>query len=124
MIKNILSKITVAKTQNKKIIKIKHKKHYNELLNLLWNEGFILGYQINVHEKFCFIHKIFIKYSSKNYCLLKRLNFLNKYVKKNILHNMNIVEKNYTYFLINDRGFFSQKNSLLLNSGGFIFAKA
>jgi ribosomal protein S8 len=123
MTKNILSNIIVAKKQNKKIIKIKHKKYYNKLLNLLWNEGLILGYQIKVHKKYCFFHKIFIKYSNKNYCLLKRINFLNSFAKNKTLQNLKIIEKNYIYLLMNDKGFFSQKNFSVSNFGGFLFVK-
>jgi hypothetical protein len=55
--------------------------------------------------------------------LLKRLTFFNKYVKNKTLDNLHIIEKNYIFFLINDRGFFSQKDSLFFNFGGFLFAK-
>lgn len=123
MTKSILSKIIVAKKQNKKIVKVKHKKYYNKLLDLLWNEGFIFGYQIKIYKKNFYFYKIFLKHSNKNYCLLKRLTFFNRYVKNKTLNNLHIIEKNYIFFLMNDKGFFSQKDSLFFNFGGFLFAK-
>ena len=123
MTKSILSKIVVAKKQNKKIVKIKHKKYWNKLLNLLWNEGFVFGYQIKIYRKIFYIYKIFLKHSNKNYCLLKRLTFFNKHIKNKTLNNLNVIEKNYIFFLINDKGFFSQKESLFFNLGGFLFVK-
>ena len=123
MSKSILSKIIVAKKQNKKIVKVKHKKYYNKLLDLLWNEGFIFGYQIKIYVKIFYGYRIFLKHSNKNYCLLKRLIYFNKSIKNKTLTNLNIIEKNYVFFLINDKGFFSQKKSLFLNCGGFLFVK-
>lgn len=123
MTKDILSNIITAKKQNKKIIKIKYKKNHDKFLNLLWNENFIFGYQIKTFNKYYFFHKIFIKYSNKNYFLLNRLISLNNFIKNKTLQNLKIIEKNYTYFFINDQGFFSQQNLLFLNLGGFLFLK-
>jgi hypothetical protein len=82
-----------------------------------------LGYQIKIQEKHYFFYKIFIKYSNKNYCLLKRINFLNNFAKNKTLMNLKVIEKNYIYLLMNDKGFFSQKNFSVSNLGGLLFVK-
>ena len=123
MIKNLISRILISNKKNKKIVTIKNKKFYKNILDILWNEGFIYGYQIKLYKKFYFVYKIFIKFNQKNYYPLKKLNFFNNICSYNILLNLNKIEKNYLFFLINDKGFFSHKNSLVLGFGGKIFLK-
>lgn len=123
MIKSLLSNILIAKKQNKKIVKIHHKKLYNKFLNLLWNEGFIYGYKIKMYKKFYFLYTIFLKYNEKNYYPLKKLNFFCGFFKCQYLMTLNKLDKNYFFLLVNDKGFFSQKSCIKLGMGGSMFVK-
>ena len=123
MVKSLLSNILIAKRQNKKIIKVSHHKSYNKFLSLLWNEGFIYGYKIKTYKKFYFFYKIFLKYNEKNFYPLKKLKFLSGIFKCKSLINLNNLDKNFFFILINDKGFFSQRSCIKLGMGGKMFVK-
>lgn len=115
--KNIMGKLIIAQKKNKKILKINFEKSIKNILNLLWNQGLIYGYK-KLNNKVCII---FFKYSSKGFFLLKRLYFFNKILSYQKLKILIQIEKNYSFFLLNDKGFFCQKSSLGL--GGHMFVK-
>lgn len=57
----------------KKTVIFTKEKNYENLLKLLWNEGFILGYKKNKNK----LLKIYLKYS-KNKPVINSLNFISK----------------------------------------------
>jgi len=119
--KSILSKLVLAKKKNKKIIEINYIKSNKKILNLLWYNNFIYGYYIILNAN-NWKYKIFIKFS-EIYCFFKKKTYLKSIISYKNLKLISLLENNYNYFLINDKGFFSIKESLKFKVGGFIFFK-
>lgn len=118
--KSIVAKIIIAQKKNKKILKITYYKSYEKILNLLWDQGFIYGYS----NKANLYYVIFLKYSEQGLILFKRIKFYKKLITFKKLRVLYFLDKNYTYFLLNDKGFFCQKTVLKAGMGGIIFIKA
>lgn len=121
-IKNLISKIVISQNKNKKIILIKYKNYYKTILNTLWREGFIRGFN-NLKKNKKKYSKIYLKYSEKKNHCFKKLFFFDCLVKQKKLKKLVGIEKNYSYFLINSSGFFLHKSCIKLGIGGFIFIK-
>lgn len=72
---NMLANIKNAQKAKKSIILQKKKKNIASILNILWDEGFILGYKISCENSQMF--KIFIRYNSNN-PIIKNLQTITK----------------------------------------------
>lgn len=125
-INKIISKLFINQNKNKKIIFVRYEIYHEKILNLLWKNGFIRGFNI-IFKKFknknYFFFKIFLKYSEKNKHLFRKLFFFNFLSKNKKLKKIARSEKNYTFFILNNKGFFLHKSCLKQNLGGFIFVK-
>ena len=55
----------------------KNKKNNKELLNILWNEGFILGYKIYKEKNELYTFKIFLKYT-RSKSIINSIKFISK----------------------------------------------
>jgi ribosomal protein S8 len=97
--KKALLQIVVAQKKKKKLLSLRLVKAYIQIYNLLWEEGYIYGYTINLG--LCII---IIKASKKEILTLQRVHFLpysKKYIKLREFSNYN---KNIRFFIINDKG--------------------
>ena len=89
-----------------------------KLLNLLYKEGYILGYSFFNNDKNIII--VFLKYK-KNEPLIKNINFISKLNKKNTYTvKLLLQQKNNTslYILLTNKGYISSTLSKLNNIGG------
>lgn len=55
----------------------KNKKNSKELLNILWDEGFILGYKMFKTKNELYVFKIFLKYTNTN-SAINTIKFISK----------------------------------------------
>jgi len=117
-LKQTLAKLKIAQLNNAKTVKVVAKKENIQLLNFLWRQGYIYGYKtLNT-----FTCKVFLKYSFNENALLSKCVLLNKIVNNQEIKNLNKLEKNCNYFILNDKGIFSQQECIDNNLGGILFA--
>lgn len=90
----------------------------SKILNILWDEGYILGYKIYHNNPTCFI--IFLKYYKFNPCINK-INAISKPSRRVYLSIKDIwkIENELgLYILSTNKGILSLKNCKRLNVGG------
>lgn len=63
---NLVSTLKNGMLVKKAFVYQKMEKNSEELLNILWNEGFIMGYKILKTEKQFDVLKVFLKYKNQN----------------------------------------------------------
>lgn len=71
---NMLTNIKNGQMSNKAIVYQKNKKICESVLKILWNEGFITGYNVLDNNKL----QIFLKYNNKGTPAINSLKFLSK----------------------------------------------
>lgn len=84
---NLLSTIINGQKKNKKSILQKKSKYCKNILNLLWDTGFILGYRI--YKKNSNYFEIFLKYKNEQ-PVIKKITILSKPTKSIYLSIKNI----------------------------------
>lgn len=123
---NMFSNIKNAQLTNKTIIFQKKNKVCNIFLNILWDEGFILGFKNSKYDINYF--EIFLKYDYSNLNSIKTFNIINKQNKK-----FNFTTKQfwkidftiYTLIISTSRGFLTYEQCKKKKQGGvpYLFLK-
>jgi ribosomal protein S8 len=123
--KNIIFKIKIAKKKKKICILIKVTVLNTLILNTLWNNKLIYGYYIITSPKNKRInyYQIILKYSNSNLSLFNKVFSLYYNIKCYNILSINLLENNYMYLIINDKGYFNIKCALQIKTGGTIFLK-
>ena len=123
-VKLLLSKITIAQGNYKKILKIKLYSVDLVTLKLLWKNSFIYGF-----KKIKDLYFIFLKYNAQGLGIFTSIKFLNKHVCRKELQNLLAVNPYRSYFILMPNGFFFFpgktfiKNNIKFKSGGILVAK-
>jgi hypothetical protein len=118
-LKKNLFQILIAQKKKKKKICIKYKKAYTFFYALLWQEGYIYGYYIDCN----LFYNILIKFSKKEVYTYKTLGVISKIINCKKLISLSSLQKNSNYFLINNKGIFTIKNSIKNGFGGILIIK-
>lgn len=120
---NILSQLKSAQLLKKNHVNIKRIKSCENFLDLLWKKGFIIGYKINKYNKFYLT--VILKYDRKGNPVINNIKLLNKPGHK-ISYNLKQIWKfnkiNGLLVISGDNGFYSAKDQINYNKGGYAFA--
>ena len=114
----IISTIKNSLVSNKRIIREKRQKNCEAILNILWDEGFILGYKTcKLNSKYIII---FLKYN-ENYPVIKSIKSISKpstkiYYSSKQLWKLNIHQA--LIILSTNKGIFSSEECKKLKLGG------
>lgn len=104
-IKSVVSKLNIASIKNKSTVVIKKKKNLSNLLNFLWQEGYILGYNI-IDDNY---YTIYLKPTmSKNIVSINKF-FKNNYITHKDSKQLVSLQKNSTYLIKTQLGIVSGK---------------
>jgi len=115
--KSLLSKLFIAKKQNKIKVKIYLEKKDICLLDFLWIQGFIYGYTKIDLKVYC----IFLKPNVDNF-MFQDLIFLKGYVNVHKLKSLSYREKNKIFIVKTLKGVFSNKVCIKKGLGGYLLA--
>ena len=116
---NLLSKLYIAEKKNKKLIILNSSTYNLALLNILWRDGFIYGYEKTYVNKI----NVFLKHGNSfgyfsNIIFLKKQKVCLKELKHILSFN-----KNSYYLVLTSKGILSGYYCISKNIGGYLIAK-
>jgi ribosomal protein S8 len=117
-LKLLLSKIKIAQFSKKKKLKLKIISVDLFLLDILWKNGFIYGY-----NKLKLDYFIFLRYSLQGEGILDFTTFSDQQLSSKKLKRLLLLDSNYSYLVLTSKGtsIYSTMNSV--NLGGKFIAK-
>lgn len=116
--KLLLSKIRIAQCNKKKKLKLKIFSIDLILLDLLWKNGVIYGY--NKKKDICII---FLRYSLRGFGMVDSVAFLYPILTKKQLKTLIILNPYYSYLILTFKGISICSKSNLVDYGGILIAK-
>jgi ribosomal protein S8 len=116
---NTLSSLYVAEKKGKKLMMFDSLNCNFDLLNFLWRNGFIYGYERSSGRK----ATVFLKHTHSR-GFFSNIIFLKKQkVSLQELKNLLFLHKNYYYLIWTSEGIISGNNCVLKNMGGYLIAR-
>jgi ribosomal protein S8 len=117
---NILSRLYVAEKKKKKLIVFSKLNCNFDLLNLLWKNGFIYGYNCTAEGKVT----VFLKYLQSGVGLFSKVVCLKKQkVSLRQLKSLYTLNKNDYYLVLTSTGVSSIDHCISVNISGFLIAR-
>lgn len=117
---NIISRLYVAEKKKKKLIVFSKLNCNFDLLNLLWKNGFIYGYNCTEEGKVT----VFLKYLQSGAGLFSKVVFLKKQkVSLRQLKSLYALNKNDCYLVLTSTGVSSVDHCISGNISGYLIAR-
>ena len=123
---NMFSNIKNAQLTNKTIIFQRKNKVCNIFLNILWDEGLILGFKNSKYDINYF--EIFLKYNNSNINLIQTFNIIKKQNKKQNFTTKQFWKIDFTIYTLiisTSKGFLTYEQCIKKKQGGvpYLFLK-